>query len=106
MLVFIIAFVAMASMNSFAQEQSCDYSVNVIIPGNEFEAANFTWKIKATKIEGTHSKITGNAKIQDYEGKIIKSYKPWTSEQIFGQKTSGEYTPNLKPGSYELIPQH
>ena len=87
---------------SFAQQPSCDYKVEIIADGEEFEKEDFKWRMRATKIEGKSTNITGTAEIEDSNGKTAKSYKPWTSQAISKQKTSSEYTPNLKPGEYEI----
>lgn len=94
----IILFVISLSYASSAQESACDYKVEVLVEGEEFEKEDFTWRMKATKIEGGSTNITGTAEIQDSSGKTVKTYKPWTSESISRQKTSSEYTPNLKEG--------
>ena len=93
-LVFAIAFTYASS----AQQSSCDYKVEILVDGEEFEKEEFTWRMKATKIEGKSTNITGTAEIQDSSGKTVKSYKPWTSDSISKQKTSSEYSPNLKEG--------
>ncbi|MBS3114030.1 hypothetical protein J4448_02930 [Candidatus Woesearchaeota archaeon] len=87
---------------SLAQQPACDYKVEIIIDGEEFEIEDFKWRMRATKIEGKSTNITGTAEIEDSNGKTVKSYKPWTSQSISKQKTSSEYTPNLKPGNYEI----
>ena len=97
-LVFAVAF----SCISFAKPE-CDYKTEVIANGTEFEKENFNWKMRATRIEGKPTNITGTAEILDPEGRTIKSYKPWTNESISKQKTSNEYSPNLKEGEYRII---
>ena len=86
---------------SFAQ-QTCDYKIEIIIDGEEFEIEDFKWRMMSTKIGGKSTNITGTAEIEDLNGKTVKSYKPWTSQSISKQKTSSEYTPNLKPGEYKI----
>ena len=98
----LLVFIFVLSMTSIAQQSKCDYGVEILIDGDEFDSKDFAWKMKATKIEGGSTIITGTAKIEDSDGKLVKSYKPWTSETISRQKTSSEYTPNLKPGNYEI----
>ena len=98
-----LIFIVMVSFNSLAQSSECDYSVEILLDDNEFESKDFTWRMKATKIEGQETAITGTAKIEDKNGKTAKSYNPWSSDSISRQKTSSKYTPNLKPGDYEII---
>lgn len=95
-------FLSCFSYISFAQQPACDYKVEVLADGNEFGKSDFKWRMKATKIEGKSTNITGTAEIEDSTGKTVKSYKPWTHDAISRQKTSNEYSPNLKPGSYKL----
>ena len=101
-LALILVVVIFLPYSSFAQQSECDYKIEVIVDGEEFEKEDFKWRMRATKIEGKSTNITGTAEIEDSNGKTIKNYKPWTSDSISKQKTSNEYTPNLKPGSYEI----
>ena len=98
-LIFAISFID----NSFAQPTACDYKVEILVNNTEFESRDLSWRMKATKIEGVPTNITGTAEIDDLNGQIIKRYKPWTNESISKQKTSTTYTPNLNPGEYKLI---
>ena len=95
-------FAVLLSSISFAQQSSCDYKVEVLVNSSEFEKQDFSWKMKATKIEGMPTNITGTAEIEDSNGEIIKKYRPWINESISKQKTSSQYTPNLKEGSYKI----
>lgn len=97
--VLLIFAMSLLSFNSFAQ--TCDYKIEILADGDEFESEEFKWRMRAVKIEGKSTNITGTAEIEA-NGKTVKSYKPWTSESIAKQKTSNEYSPNLKPGSYEI----
>lgn len=98
----IIIFVILLSYNSFAQQSSCDYKVEILLNSTEFEKNDFNWKLRAIKIQGVSSNITGIAEIENLKGEIVRRYKPWTSESISRQKTSSKYTPNLKEGSYKI----
>lgn len=90
----------MSPFSAFAQE--CDYGIEILVDGDEFESQDFKWRMRAMKIEGKSTNITGTAEIES-GGNTVKSYKPWTSDSIAKQKTSNEYSPNLKPGDYEII---
>ena len=98
-IVVLMLAMSLFSLGSFAQE--CDYKVEILVEGSEFDSQDFKWRMRATKIEGKSTNITGTAEIES-NGKTAKSYKPWTSDSIAKQKTSSEYSPNLKPGSYDL----
>jgi hypothetical protein len=98
-IVILLIILPLFSLHSFAQE--CDYKVEILADGDEFDSQDFKWRMRATKIEGKSTNITGTAEIES-NGKTVKSYKPWTSDPIAKQKTSNEYSPNLKPGSYGL----
>lgn len=100
-IVLIFIIIMTASYTAFAQRPDCDYKVEILIDGDEFDSEEFAWRMKATKVEGVPTNITGTAKIQS-NGKIVKSYKPWSSDSISRQKTSSKYSPNLKPGDYEV----
>lgn len=96
-----IFFLLMVILSIDVFADSCDYGVEILVEGSEFESQDFKWRMKATKIEGKSTNITGTAEIES-SGKTFKSYKPWTSDTIAKQKTSNEYSPNLKPGNYEI----
>ena len=95
-------FAVLLSSISFAQQSSCDYKVEVLVNSSEFEKQEFSWKMKATKIEGIPTSITGTADIEDSNGEIMRKYRPWVNESISKQKTSSQYTPNLKEGAYKI----
>ena len=101
--ILILIFGAFFLGTSFAQEASCDYKVDIIINNTEFESKNFSWKIRVAKIEGPPTNISAVAQIQDNEGRVIKSYRPWTNSSISKQKTSSTYSPNLNIGKYILV---
>ena len=98
-LIFAISFIG----NSFAQQTACDYNVEILVNSTEFESRDFSWRMKATKIQGVPTNITGTAEIDDSSGQIIKRYKPWNNESISKQKTSSTYSPNLNQGEYKII---
>lgn len=99
---FIFVLAIFNAYISFAQ-QKCDYKIDILVSGGAFHKNDFKWQMKATKIEGAPTNITGTAEIRDSSGKTVKAYKPWASEPISKQKTSNEYSPNLKEGVYKLI---
>ena len=80
----------------------CDYSAEILLESNEFAVKDFSFKVKASKLEGPSTNITGKILINDEYGNTVKSYKPWTNITISKQKTSSEYSPNLKDGVYEI----
>src|SRR3989338_6033093 len=100
-LALLLIFLSALSYPSFAQQDECDYKIELLINNTEFHRDDFSWKMRAIKVEGMPTNITGTAKIFQ-NGQIIKSYGPWNSEPISKQKTSSEYSPNLKPGSYDI----
>ncbi len=98
-LIFAIYFIQLSS----AQPNSCDYKVEIIANSSEFESKDFSWRMRATKIEGVPTNITGTAEIDSLNGDVIRKYKPWANEAISKQKTSNTYTPNLNPGKYRIV---
>lgn len=98
---FIFAFILAFSIDSFAKSD-CDYGVKLIISGDNLNSGNLTWKIRAAKIKGESTNITGAVDIKDLNGRLLNSYKIWNSESISKQKTSGDYTSNLGPGIYKI----
>lgn len=99
--IFLIFIFSSLAYITFAQS-TCDYKVEILLDKEEFEVEEFTWRMRAIKVEGGSTNITGTAEIKDSNDKIVKTYKPWTSASISKQKTSSEYTPNLKPNKYEI----
>ena len=72
--------------SSLAQQSECDYRIEILVDGEEFEQEDFEWKMKATKIEGPSTNISGTAVIEDSNHEIVKKYKPWTSKSISKKK--------------------
>ncbi len=97
----ILAFAVLFSVFAFAQQNDCDYKVDVLLDSQEFTKENFTWKMKAAKIEGISTNITGTASIES-NNNIVKSYRPWTNLPISKQKTSNTYSPNLDENEYKI----
>lgn len=103
LLIAIISAILLAHF-SFAQESGCDYGVELQFNGTEFENGGFKLKIKAERLDGSPTNITGTLEIKDFNGKTVKLYRIWESEPISKRKTSAEYTPNLTKGeSYRII---
>ena len=103
-IIFAVIFAVSLMSTSFAQQSpACDYKVEILINNSEFESRDFSWRMKATKIEGVPTNITGTAEIEDSKGQIMKRYRPWTNESISSQKTSNTYSPNLNQGEYKII---
>ena len=100
--IFMLMFAMLLSYPSLAQQNTCDYKIEILLDGSEFEKSDFKWRMQATKIEGKSTNITGTAEIEDSNGKTVKKYKPWTSDSISRQKTSSQYSPNLNPGDYKI----
>lgn len=101
-IILMLVFAASLLDISFAQQAACDYKVEVLLNSSEFEKESFSWRMRAARIDGAPTNITGTAEIEDSSGQIAKRYKPWTNEPISKQKTSSVYTPNLKEGSYKI----
>ena len=59
--------------------------------------------MRASKLNGQSTNITGTAKIEDLFGNIIKEYNPWTNDSSTYQKTSSEYSPSLEEGKIYII---
>lgn len=95
-IIIYIIFVMSLPYGSFAQQNGCDYKVEIITNNTEFRKEEFFWRMKAIKLFGKSTNITGIAEIVDSKGNIIKKYSPWTNESISKQKTSNEFSTNLK----------
>ena len=101
-IVLAAALILLFSLFSAAQPARCDYGVEIQLNGTQFEKSGFKFRIKATKIDGIPTNITGTAEISDIKGNTIRKYILWNNESISRQKTSGYYSPNLKEGRYIL----
>ena len=99
----ILLFLVLLTAVSAAETNDCDYKIEILLNSSIYSNSDFVWKMKATKISGISTNITATARIENSGGKIIKTYKPWISVPISRQKTSGEYSPNLKDDEYRLI---
>ena len=102
-ILIIILFLVLLAAISAAEMSDCDYKIEILLNSSIYTPSDFVWKMKATRVSGSSTNITAVARIEDSNGKIIKAYKPWTSDSISRQKTSGEYSPNLKDGKYRII---
>ena len=102
-ILIIMLFLVLLTAISAAETNDCDYKIEILRNSSMYTPSDFAWKMKATKISGISTNITATARIEDPGGKLIKAYKPWTSDPISRQKTSGEYSPNLKDGEYKII---
>jgi len=99
--IIILILGILASHYSFAQQPKCDYKVEILTDSKEFYKEDFKWRMKATKLEGNSTNLTGTAEIT-LNGKIVKSYTPWKFYPISRQRTSNEYSPNLDAGEYKI----
>lgn len=95
-ILFLINLCALAS-----SVNQCDYKVEIIADGAEFESRDFSWKAKVTKMEGEPSSIQGSASITK-DGKEIKKYKLWNGDVVPRHRTSSSYSPNLDAGEYTI----
>lgn len=96
-----LILILLLAVNAYAE--NCNYAIDVMMNSTSFTSEEFEFRLRALKIEGGQTKITGTARIEDSSGRTIKSYKPWTNESITIRKTSAVYTPNLKSGGYRII---
>jgi len=93
-----------ANDDSIIIEQDCDYAVEFILAKAVFDnSSEFSFKIRASKVSGQKTNFTMRAKIEDLNGRLIKSYKPFTNQSITRQRTSSEFTPNLGEGKSYFI---
>src|SRR3989344_6204899 len=101
-ILIIMLFLVLLTVVSAEELNDCDYKIEILLNSSVYTPSGFAWKMRATRVSGISTNITAEARIEDLNGKIIKAYKPWTSDPISRQKTSGEYSPNLKDGQYKL----
>ncbi|MBI2130735.1 lamin tail domain-containing protein [Candidatus Woesearchaeota archaeon] len=81
---------------------SCDYELSIILSSTVFESENFSFRVRAVRLKGISTNISGNARIENSFGEIVRDYNVWENESIATRKTSSVYSPNLKPGFYTL----
>jgi len=94
-----------SSDGSIVEQSDCDYTSSFILEKAIFDnSSEFSFKIGVSRISGSSTNFTLKASIEDLNGKLIKTYSPFTNESITRQRTSSEYTPNLDDGrSYILF---
>lgn len=100
---WVIPFFILIFYVPLAHSANCDYGIEVLLDGSEFNSSGFSWKMRAARISGDTTNISAAAKIEDSNGNIIKTYKPWTNAPISRQKTSSSYSPKMAAGSYRII---
>lgn len=82
----------------------CDWKIEILLNKTIFENKDeFEWQMRAFKINGDPTIITGRATIEDLFGNIVKEYEPWTNESSTYQKTSAKYSPSLEEGKTYII---
>ncbi len=83
---------------------NCDWKIEVLVNKTIFENKDeFEFKMRASKIEGDSTNLTGEVNIYDLSGNEIKEYKPWANEHSTNQKTSTKYSPSLEEGKSYMI---
>ncbi|MBL7055838.1 lamin tail domain-containing protein [Candidatus Woesearchaeota archaeon] len=89
---------------SMIESSNCDYAASFILEKTIFDnSSDFLFKIQASKVSGTATNFSLEASIEDLNGRIIKTYAPYTNESITRQRTSSEYTPNLEEGKSYIL---
>lgn len=82
----------------------CDWKIEILLNKTIFENKDeFEWQMRASKINGDSTNITGIAIIQDLFGNIVKEYATWTNLSSTYQKTSTKYSPSLEEGKAYII---
>lgn len=82
---------------------ACDWKLSIEKNNSVFnkETSPLKFIIKTEKILGPSREITVRGAIEDFNGDIIKEYKPWTNQSIAEIRTT-EYSPSLPEGIYQL----
>jgi len=78
----------------------CDWFVEILADTVFESGEDFTFRVKATKLFGNSTLLTGIVRIEDLFGNTVKSYTPWTNEPSTYHKTSNTWTPNIEDRSY------
>ena len=86
------------------EEGTCDWQLAILLNQTIFNnPGEFEWRMRANKIFGNSTNISGTAEIIDLFGNTIKTYKPWTNQSATRQKTSTTYTPNLQEAKTYIL---
>ena len=86
------------------ETNDCDWKIEILLNKTIFENSDeFEWRMRAIKLSGVSTKITGIARIENLSGDIVKSYNPWTDDSVSSQRTSSKYSPSLDEGNIYLI---
>ena len=82
---------------------ACDWKLSIEKNNSVFNKETFPLKfaIKTERILGPSQEITVRGTIEDFNGDIIKEYKPWTNQSITETRTI-KYSPSLSEGIYQL----
>lgn len=78
----------------------CDWFVEILADEIFESGEDFDFRVKATKLFGNSTSLTGTVRIEDLFGNTVKVYTPWTEEPSTYHKTSSIWTPNLQDRSY------
>jgi hypothetical protein len=90
--------------NSFSDqnEDSCDWTILIILNRTVFEDPEFQVKLLKLTGEGK-ANLTVDKWIEDSKGNIVKTYSSWNAENVLNYKTSSKYSPSLAKGDAYFI---
>ncbi len=82
----------------------CDWRIQILINKTNFETEDeFEFRLRATKLYGGTTNISGRAYISGLSGILIREYKPWTNEKATYRRSSSKYSPRLESGKAYII---
>lgn len=89
---------------SISDEDYCDWALEPILNQTIFpDPQSFSWKIRATRLQGNRTYLNATAAITDLFGSTVAQNSPFTDDPATFQKTSSAFSPNLKPGFSYLL---
>ncbi len=81
---------------------NCDWFLRLNTNNSIFFGDDFSFNLSVVRDYGLPQEITVRGQIENVNGKVIKSYVPWTKEAIISFSTI-KYSPNLPEGFYQLV---
>jgi hypothetical protein len=81
--------------------EECDWLLNMDINESIYLSENFSFEIGLYRFFGKKQDMSVKGEITNINGKVIKSYFPWTNKSVLSG-ISKKYSPNLPEGIYQI----
>ncbi len=78
----------------------CIWFLYIDMNNSIFKPEDFEFSIMVSRAAGLVDNVTVRGTIEDFNGKVVSDYAPWTNEMVVSDR-SKKYSPNLADGFYQ-----